>query len=102
MELNRWPALVVGFFSVCWIHLVVGFGACWISLVVRFGACWVCLVAGFRDGLFGSWVSLVAGFGGGRVVFDVVVVVLGFVTLSLRSYSGFARFGCAWRPKIWV
>ena len=63
VELNRWPALVVGFFGVCWIHLVVGFSACWISLMVRFGACWVCLVAGFRDGLFGSW-----GFVGNRVL----------------------------------
>ena len=50
------------FFSVCWIHLVVGFDACWISLVVKFGACWISLVARFRDGLFGSWVSLVAEF----------------------------------------
>ena len=75
MELNQWPALVVGFFDVCWIHLVVGFGGCWIYLVVRFGACWVCLVAWFGDGLFSGWVSLVVKFwwwlgsvpgGGGR------------------------------------
>ena len=62
MELNQWPALVVGFFDVCWIRLVVGFGGCWINLVVRFGACWVCLVAWFGDGLFSGWVSLVAEF----------------------------------------
>ena len=62
MELNQWPALVVGFFDVCWIRLVVSFGGCWINLVVRFGACWVCLVAWFDDGLFSGWVSLVVEF----------------------------------------
>ena len=69
-------------------------------------------MAGFGGGFFsvfaGSiwwWVSVLAGsvwwlgFVDSRVL---VVVVPGFVTLSLRSYLGFVGFGCAWRPKIWV
>ena len=71
--------------SIWWWVSVFAVSVWWLGFVMVF------LVVGFR------WLL---GFGGGWVVFDVVVVVLGFVTLSLRSYSGFARFGCAWRPKI--
>ena len=59
-------------------------------------------MAGFRDGFLVVGFRWLPGFGGGWVLFDVAVVVPSFVTLSLRSYSNFTRFGCAWRPKIWV
>ena len=67
-----------------WVSVLAG-SVWWLDFVMVF------LVVGFR------WLP---GFGGGWVLFDVVVVMPGFVTLSLRSYSGFTGFGCAWRPKI--
>ena len=53
MELNRWPALVVGFFQ-C---LLDPFGGGFRCLLDQFGGEIWCLL-----GLFGGWLSLVAEF----------------------------------------